>query len=162
MDWKLFTQLAVTLVIAVLGGWLGHFLSARRDLANERRKLRVAYLLEAYRKLESASNRDDLTLYQSNFESAIADIQLLGSAYQVSLAWQFADEMARNQTASLDPLIFDLRQSLRSELELEPVSQSVIYMRFRDNHRNPGTATPPTSPAPSRCPPPGSGNGYWR
>ena len=26
MDWKLFAQLAVTLVVAVLGGWIGHYL----------------------------------------------------------------------------------------------------------------------------------------
>jgi hypothetical protein len=45
MDWKLFAQLAVTLTVAVLGGWLGHYLSIRRDLAAERRKLRVSYLL---------------------------------------------------------------------------------------------------------------------
>jgi hypothetical protein len=59
MDWKLFAQLAVTLVVAVLGGWVGHRLSMRRELAGERRKLRVSYLLEAYRRLEGASNRSN-------------------------------------------------------------------------------------------------------
>jgi hypothetical protein len=79
MDWKLFAQLAGTIVVAVLAGWFGHYLSARRDVANERRKLRISYLLEAYTKLEGASNRDDLKSHWSQFESAIADIQLLGS-----------------------------------------------------------------------------------
>jgi hypothetical protein len=130
MDWKLFVQLIVTFCVAALGWWAVHYLSARRDLSNERRKLRVSYLLEAYRKLESASNRDDPGPQWSSFESAIADIQLLGSERQVSLARQFALEMAKNNTAPLDELIFDLRQSLRSELQLEPVSESVIYLRF--------------------------------
>jgi hypothetical protein len=132
MDWKLFVQLAVTLVVAILGGWLGHHFSTRRDVANERRKLRISYLLEAYRRLEGASNRDDPNTCWPQFESAIADIQLLGSAHQVSLARQFALEMATNRTAPLDDLIFDLRQSLRSELNLEPISEKVLFLRYID------------------------------
>jgi hypothetical protein len=56
MDWKLFAQLLVTFLVAALGWWAAHALSSRRDLANERRKLRVSYLLEAYRKLEAHPN----------------------------------------------------------------------------------------------------------
>ena len=37
----------VTFFVAVLGWWVGHELLARRDLTNDRRKLRVTYLLEA-------------------------------------------------------------------------------------------------------------------
>jgi hypothetical protein len=131
MDWKLFLQLTVTLAIAVVGGWLGHHFSARRDLANERRRLRVSYLLEAYRRLEGASNRNVSTFWPE-LESAIADIQLLGSPYQVSLARQFAKEIAAERNASLDELIFDLRQSLRSELELEPVVSQIVYLRYNE------------------------------
>jgi hypothetical protein len=132
MDWRLFAQLAVTLIVAALGGWAGHYLSMRRDLAAERRKLRVTYLLEAYRRLEGASNRDDAKRSWPELESAIADIQLLGSPGQVALARRFAIEMASDSAASLDGLIFDLRQSLRAELELEPVKENVIYLRFGD------------------------------
>lgn len=132
MDWKLFAQLAVTLIVAVLGGWFGHYLSIHRERAGERRKLRVSYLLEAYRRLEGASNRNDSKRYRPDLESAIADIQLLGSPHQVSLATQFAIEMAKARTSSLDDLLFDLRQSLRTELELEPVSEKVIFLRISD------------------------------
>src|SRR3970040_1763407 len=51
MDWKLFAQLLATFFVAAFGWWVAHSLSDRRDLANERRKLRVNYLLDAYRKL---------------------------------------------------------------------------------------------------------------
>lgn len=132
MDWKLFGQFAVTLVVAILGGWIGHHFSARRDVANERRKLRISYLLEAYRRLEGASNRDDPKTSWRQFESAIADIQLLGSAHQVLPARQFSIDMAKNRTAPLDDLIFDLRQSLRSELDLEPISEKVLFLRYID------------------------------
>jgi hypothetical protein len=130
MDWKLFAQLFVTVLVALFGGWLGHRFAARRDLLNERRKLRVTYLLEAYRKIESGSNRTEFEKVWPLFESAIADIQLLGSPEQVKMARQFALDMAKNRTASLDPLVNDLRNTLRSELELPEVNGNVVYMRF--------------------------------
>ena len=130
MDWKLFAQLCVTVLVAISGGWLGHHLAARRDLLNERRKLRVAYLLEAYRKLEGAGNRGDPETVWPLLESAIADIQLLGSPQQADLARRFALDMARHHTAPLDPLVNDLRDSLRQELQLPEVRETVTYLRF--------------------------------
>jgi hypothetical protein len=132
MEWNSITQWIVTFFVAAAGWWAGHYFSSRRDLINERRKLRIEYLLEAYRKLERASNRDDIKQYGPEFESAIADIQLLGSPHQVSLAQQFSISMAKSHTAPLDELIFDLRRSLRSELQLEPVSENVVYLRISD------------------------------
>lgn len=135
MDWKLFFQLAATVVAALGGGWLGHTLSARRDLFNERRKLRVTYLLEAYRRLEGGSNRAEETKdAQPQIESAIADIQLLGSPRQVSLARQFTQDMATQHGASLDNLIADLRHSLRAELRLPAINESMTYLRFGKNN----------------------------
>jgi len=95
----------LSLGMSVVGWWIVHHFSSRRDLANERRKLRVSYLLDAYRRLESASNRTNMTSHRANFESAVADIQLLGSPRQVALARQFAHAMARDKTAPLDELI---------------------------------------------------------
>lgn len=132
MDWKLFAQLAVTVIVALAGGWFGHSLSARRDLLNERRKLRITYLLEAYRRLEDAGNRSDPLRSWPQLESAIADIQLLGSPAQVGLARRFAHNMAHDHTASLDEIINDLRQSLRKELQLPFVEESVVYFRFAE------------------------------
>lgn len=131
MDWKLFAQVVMTFAIAVFGGWLGHILSGRRDLTNERRKLRIQYLLEAYRRLEAASERrQNHEQYWTDLESAVADIQLLGTPHQASLARQLAFSMAQNSTAPTDPLIFDLRQSLRYELRLPAISERVIMLRF--------------------------------
>jgi hypothetical protein len=132
MDWNQIFQWSVTFLVAAGGWWVGHHFSSRRDLVNERRKRIVTYLLEAYRKLERASNRDNLKRYWPGLKSAIADIQLLGSARQVSLARQFSITMAKENTAPLDELIFDLRQSLRSELHLAPVDDSVIYLRIAE------------------------------
>jgi hypothetical protein len=132
MDWKLFAQLIVTFIVAALGWWVGHFLSAHRDLVNERRKLRVKYVLEAYRKLEPAANPIDAKSKWEQIESAIADIQLLGSPSQVKMASSFAKSIAGDGSASVDELLLDLRRSLREELQLEADDQKLVYLRFTD------------------------------
>ncbi len=82
--------------------------------------------------MKERANRDDTNRCRPDFTSAIADIQLLGSLRQVSLARQFAFEIATKRTSSLDDLLFDLRQSLRAELELDAVSEKIIFLRFTD------------------------------
>ena len=131
--------LAVSLVLG-LGGWLaGYATSVLRDRLSKRRDLRVQYLLEAYRRLEDSGNRatprsDD----ERQLESAIADIQLLGSPEQASLARQFALEFATSGQASLDPLLESLRGDLRRELRLEEIPGHITYLRITSQ---PGIAT---------------------
>lgn len=133
MDWKLFAQLLVTFLVAAVGWWAGHSLTAKRDIANERRKQRLSYLLEAYRRLESCANPRDPKSIWPAFESAIADIQLLGTSKQVALAQEVARAVADNQNrgASLNELLFELRQSLRQELQLEVLESQPLIVRFR-------------------------------
>jgi hypothetical protein len=133
LDWKLIAPLAGALVAADFGGLVAHYFSVRRDLDNKRRELRIGYLLEAYRRLEDAGNRKDHLRSWPQFESAIADIQLLGSPLQVRLARQFALGMAEQLTASLDDLVNDLRGSLRKELRLPEAEEPVVYLRFNQN-----------------------------
>lgn len=132
MDWKLFAQLFVTFMVAALGWWVAHSLSARRDLANERRKMRIGYLLEAYRRLEGTANPSDPKSKRSQLESAIADIQLLGSPQQVKMAADFSKSISIHGEAPLDELLFNLRSSLRSELQLESVDAKITFLRFSD------------------------------
>jgi hypothetical protein len=120
----------VTTLVAIIGWYAAHRLSATRDRANKRRELRVQYLIEAYRRLENASNRPSLKGVVSEFEKAIADIQLFGTPRQVALAQEFALGFALAGTHSLDPLMNDLRNSLRAELDLEPVTEGIKYLRI--------------------------------
>jgi type VI protein secretion system component VasK len=82
--------------------------------------------------LETASNRssDSFEADFEKFASAVADIQLLGTPKQVKLAKTFALEFAQNGTASLDELTENLRNSLREELQLEVVSDPIVYLRL--------------------------------
>jgi hypothetical protein len=117
------------MALAIAGWYAVHRFSMNRDQENKRRDLRIQYLLEAYRRLEKAANRRDLSSYARELESALADIQLLGSTQQVLLAHEFAVSMAKNKTASLDPLIADIRSELRRELNLEPLTDRIVVFR---------------------------------
>ena len=136
MNWGLLIPLLITTVTAVAGWLVAHRMAAKRDQLNKRRDLRVQYLIDAYRKLESVSNRDENSAeWAEKLESAIADIQLFGSARQVAMAKQFASEMAAESAASTDNLLSDLRKELRQELILENVPGDLKFLRIKVANR---------------------------
>jgi hypothetical protein len=121
----------ISALLALLAGFAGYILGIRRDRLSKRRDLRTQYLLDAYRRLEGASNRQDLSNDDKKaLESASADIQLLGSPEQVRLARLFAQEFAGSRIASLDPLLEALRHELRKELALVPLHERLIFLRI--------------------------------
>jgi hypothetical protein len=119
-------------IIIVLGWGIVHRNSSGRDLANKRRELRVEYLIGAYRRLENASNRDGTLATFLEVEKALADIQLFGTPNQVELARAFIHKFVQESSASLDPLLDDLRGELRKELHLEEVPQKTVYFRYTE------------------------------
>ena len=130
MTVDLLIPLLVTAMVAVVGWYAAHRLAAARDQVNKRRELRVQYLIEAYRRLEFVSNRRITKDTAPDFERAIADIQLFGTPRQVALAREFATSFAQKGTHSLDPLLNDLRNSLREELNLEVAPSGITYLRM--------------------------------
>jgi len=62
-------------------------------------------------------------------DSAIVDVQLFGSADQISAAQQFARELAELRVAQLDRLLASLRNDLRKELRLERVEGPIVVLR---------------------------------
>ncbi len=100
------TTVLTSTFLALLGWLVGYVATIRRDRLSKRRDLRTQYLLDAYRRLEGAGNRREPSPEDEKaLESAVADIQLLGSPEQVHLARQFALEFAGTGRASLDPLL---------------------------------------------------------
>ncbi len=89
VNWSLLIPLIVTTIVAVSGWVAGHRLNAERDLHNKRVELRIQYLLEAYRNLEASVETEISRENLDVLESAISDIQLLGTPAQVDkvLAW---------------------------------------------------------------------------
>jgi hypothetical protein len=98
---------AASIIVVILGWYVAHYLTRKRDQANKRRDPRIQYLIEAYRNLEFASNRPltaDLAPY---LEKAVADIQLFGTPEQVYLAQDFAVGFAKKGSHSLDRSVDD-------------------------------------------------------
>ncbi len=134
MNYNLLIPLLVTTTVAILGWFAAHQLTAARDRANKRRDLRVQYLLDAYRKLEAASNRECKTEADARqLESAVADIYLFGTSFQVSKVKEFVETFAQTGGASTDSLLADLRRDLRRELRMEAVADGVKYLRITVN-----------------------------
>jgi len=121
-------SVAVTVVLASAGWWIGYVTTLRRDRLTKQRDLRTQYLIEAYRRLESAFDRTDAEA-RIAIESAIADIQLLGSPEQVQLARNFGIELQETHSADLNVLLESLRKELRLELGLPLARNKVFVMR---------------------------------
>ena len=119
-----------------MGWWVAYYFSKQWDIENDRRKLRTEYLLEAYRKLQNSSHRvGNEKPYNDALESAISDIQLLGTQQQSKLAAQFSIDMAEKGVAYMDDLLLDLRNELRKELNLDPLSAPSRVLRFYDKSK---------------------------
>ena len=134
MNWTLLFPLLITTTFGILGWFAGHRLSITRDRANKKRDLRLSFLLEAYRRLEAGTSRGSLegTEFAVSFESAIADIQLLGTPEQVLLAKKLATSIAhRDPQASAGPLLLSLRDELREHLDLKPLGEVPLHFRLK-------------------------------
>ena len=129
-------KLLVPAAVAVLGWFAAHQFNSYRDRANKRRDLRVQYLLEAYRRLESAANRPEAGKEeQDKFESALADIQLLGTRPQIEELMKFLAGWNSSGT-SINPLLELLLTHLRRELSLERDVPGIKIFRFENRHPN--------------------------
>ena len=129
-------SLLASSAIVVLGWSYVHRKSAERDLVNKRRELRVEYLINAYRRLESASNRPATKETFAEVEKAMADIQLFGTRTQVELVREFCFKFVENRTGSLDQLLNDLRKDLRKEPTLESVPLDTVFLRYTEGFKS--------------------------
>jgi len=126
-----YTKIIVTIFLAVVGWLIGHHFTTQRDVANKRRELTIEHLIQAYRILTNEiSHREESQERNLKLENILSDIQLFGSQEQITLAKQLAEDVAAGGVFELNPLIGSLRNDLRSQLNLSPVSGSVKWLRF--------------------------------
>ena len=111
-----------------------HSFNLRRDTTAKRRELRVQYLIEAYRRLEDNTGRIEQTpdAYRA-FESAVSDIQLLGTNKQIDALLTFLSQFKDNVDGDINPLLELIRCDLREELNLEPNLRQIHQFRFNFN-----------------------------
>lgn len=129
-----YLKILVTVILAVIGWLVGYFFTKKSSISSKRQELVSEYLISVYRILANEiSHREQTSERDRKLEDLLSDIQLFGSAEQVQLAKSLADEVAAGGVFELDPLINDLRNSLRKELNLVPVSGNVRWLRFGGN-----------------------------
>lgn len=131
IDLRLALTLGIPAAIAVDGWIVGHWQISRRELANRRREARLRGLESAYKCLATAALREWTQEHKAEFEMFVADIQLYGTPHQVLLMTRLVEAFNRQEPSiSLDELLVDLRDTLRSELKMEPVAGPVWWYRF--------------------------------
>ena len=142
-----------TLAVGLFGYFVVHVLDSERDRLSRQRELRTGYLLEAYRKIETVCARKDpgklSARYIRGIESAFADIQLLGTQKQIELAKESIREIEQRSQSDPRILLIDLRNELRGELQLPPLSTDpadVEHFRIEKMLHNPPVAQPGTNP----------------
>jgi hypothetical protein len=128
MNLQLLFPLLITAVVTICGWYFVHLLAAKRDRRNKQRELRINYLIEAWRKLEYASNRKDVNAVEF-VEKPVADIQLFGTKKQIELTIKIANELAETRGTNLIELLTELRKDLRRELNLEKIDIPIKVFR---------------------------------
>jgi hypothetical protein len=122
-------QILVPALVALAVVALAHYFTLKRETANKRREQRIGYLVAAYRGLSKANNHPRLWQVADDLEQAISDIQLFGTPEQIRLAQHFGEQLGKTQAAELDPLLTELRNSLRKELGQEAVPGRVLWLK---------------------------------
>ena len=116
-------------ILTVIGWIVVYILALRQNTQIKKKEVTIKFLIQAWKMLEKASNRKD-NRYNTEIETAIADIQLFGTKRQIELAQRFAEEIARNKESSILELLVLLREDLRKELKLEDVPRKFRFLRF--------------------------------
>jgi hypothetical protein len=133
----IWSSVFLALASLVFGGLITHALSRRRDLLNKKREIQFQYLIDAYRSLEKCAYPKAGTSDPELLESAIADIQLFGTADQVAVAHRIASEMASSGETCVTELLEDLRADLRRSLGLPRATAKILHMRLKINPEQP-------------------------
>ena len=128
MNWSII----IPAIIIILGWYAVHYLNTERDRQNKLRDIRIQYLIEAYRSLANSAQRppEKNSPYFRQIEAAVADIQLFGTKSQIEKVHIMLAEYPKTATLPLDPLLNDLRNILRTELNLPPEQKNVQWLRM--------------------------------
>lgn len=131
LTWPRVGEFEVTAGVAVIGWWAAHALNARREVLNRRREARLKGLETAYTRLALIAHREWTDELKMEFEKFVAEIQLYGTPSQVNLMSKLVISFVGMEKAiSLDPLLEDLRDVLRTELKMESIAGPVWWYRF--------------------------------
>ncbi len=131
IDWRLVATIGLPATIVVLGWFLGHWLNARRELASRKREARLKALEAAYMRVANAGNRPLTEKLMDDLETFVSELQLYGTPHQIQLMSVIVEGLIKpNNAVSFDDILIDLRDSIRKELNLEPVPRPIWWLRL--------------------------------
>jgi hypothetical protein len=127
LNWEAVAVISTVIIFA-----LSLFYNSWSDRKNKLRDIKLNYLIETYRLLADSVSREgkDRDLYMPKAETAITDIQLLGTTSQIKIIQELAERL-RDEKVNFDPVLNDLRSQLRKELGLPHVPGKISVVRFR-------------------------------
>lgn len=131
VDWRLVVTLGLPAMVAVVGWFYVHKLNAQRDLVIRKREARLKALEAAYMRISTSMNRplDDKVV--DAIETFVAEIQLYGTPRQIELMQVMVEEFKKpNFVVSYDALLADMRDTIRSELQMEQLNGPVWWLRL--------------------------------
>ncbi|MDP1730782.1 MAG: hypothetical protein Q8L54_06300 [Devosia sp.] len=137
-------SLLLPLLTAIIGGLVGgavaHYFATRRDIAVKRREVIHSNLLEALDDLDrSNSNRPDAEL--KRIERVIYRIYVFGDEPLIQMTKKMVDQFVSTNEADTTEIMVALRNRIRSELKLEPLSEGFKYLTILPDLRNPTKAS---------------------
>ncbi len=118
-------SLAASVVGGLIVAFFAHWTTRQRDSEKLLAELRIAHLIECWRKIEPAAviseGADDKTRSEAydGIDDAVARIKLLGTSREVELADEVIVKLSDGKPDAIVPLLNELRVSLRRELSLE-------------------------------------------
>ncbi|GIK78939.1 MAG: hypothetical protein BroJett024_00440 [Alphaproteobacteria bacterium] len=137
IDWRFVITITIPALVIVIGWFLTHWLNSRRDLTLRKREARLKSLESAYMRIATSSNRPLDKIIIENIEAFVSEIQLYGTPRQIELMTILVEEFKKpNNYVSYDALLRDLRDSIRKELNLEPISGEVWWLRIDGTSHN--------------------------
>lgn len=130
------------ILIALIGVYVTHKFTSRRDVLNSQRALKIEALSTAYKALVRSGlekdllPKDEMGNVQNKaipVEDAIAIIHLHGSDLQSRLASQYALDFASNRGADCTELVNSLRNEIRDSLGYEKLEALTYYLSVTPN-----------------------------
>ena len=134
MNWTLVASIGIPSALVVAGWFFAHWLSARRQLAARRREARLKALEAAYMRLATSSNRELTNELIDKLETFVSEIQLYGTPKQIALMGKIVETFkVPGAVVPYDAILIDLRNTIRNQLQLEPVAGDVWWLRLPRN-----------------------------
>lgn len=131
-----YIKILSTVILAIVGWGVSNRLNLKHSRDDKRRELVTNHLIQAYRILtQEIGRRESSKSSMTKLENLLSEIQLFGSPTQVEIARNIASETANKGVSEIDPLIENMRDSLRLELGLDKIDGNTIWLRFTDEFK---------------------------